>query len=325
MADLFLGVDSSNYTTSVAVCADGKIMANLKRSLPVREGERGLRQSDAVFAHVRNFPELMDELAPLLRGNHVAGVACSTRPRDAEDSYMPCFLAGRAVASALCAAFSCTMIPVSHQNGHIMAALYSAGALELLTAPFAAFHVSGGTTEVLYVTPAADHFSVELIGETADLNAGQLIDRVGVSLGLAFPCGPALERLAAEADRAALPKPKISVRGCICNLSGGENQAAALLARTGDRALTAAYVMEFVARTLEAMRDGVRAQYPGLPIIFAGGVMSNRMLQSRLSVPGPAYFAEPAFSADNAAGVALLGWHDQLMRRKCNGTAVHAD
>ncbi len=308
MTELCLGIDSSNYTTSVAVCSDGEIIANLKRPLPVREGERGLRQSDAVFAHVKNFPSLMDELRPYLRGKRVGAVACSVKPRDEEGSYMPCFLSGQAEASALAAAFDLDVIPVSHQNGHIMAAVYSAGAEELLSSPFAAFHVSGGTTEVLYVEPSRNGFSVTLIGETSDLNAGQLIDRVGVKLGLRFPCGPALEDLAASADQAMVSRPRISVRDCRCNLSGAENQAVAIFEKTKDPALTAAYVMEFIARTLEAMRDDVRVRYPNIPIVFAGGVMSNRMLQSRLAVPGPAYFAKPAFSADNAAGVALLGY-----------------
>lgn len=158
MNRLCLGVDSSNYTTSVAVCAEGRIVASLKRPLPVREGERGLRQSDAVFAHVKNFPSLMEELTPLLAGNTVCAVACSTTPRDEVGSYMPCFLAGQAVASALCAAFGVRMIPVSHQNGHIMAAVYSAGAGLLLGSPFAAFHVSGGTTEALYVEAQGTRF-----------------------------------------------------------------------------------------------------------------------------------------------------------------------
>ena len=308
MKRLYLGVDASNYTTSAAVCADGRIIANLKRLLPVREGERGLRQSDAVFAHVRNFPSLMVELAPYLADGEVAAVACSTKPRDEAGSYMPCFLAGEAVASALCAACGVSMIPVSHQNGHIMAAVYSAGAEALLSGEFAAFHVSGGTTEVLYVRPQGASFAVELVGETADINAGQLIDRVGVMLGLRFPCGPALEALAAESDTRQVPRPRITVKDCRCNLSGAENMAADLFRKTGDRALTAAFVMEFIARTLEAMRDDLRLRFPDIPIVFAGGVMSNRMLQTRLGANGNAYFAEPAFSADNAAGVALLGW-----------------
>ncbi len=307
MSDLYIGVDSSNYTTSVAVCADGEMIANLKRPLPVREGERGLRQSDAVFAHIKNFPSLMEELTPHLRGSAVRAVACSTKPRDEEGSYMPCFLAGQAVASALSAAFDVPLVPVSHQSGHIMAAVYSAGAGALLDCPFAAFHVSGGTTEVLFVEPTGTDFSVKLIGETADLNAGQLIDRIGVKLGLRFPCGPALEQLAATANRTGMPRPKISVKDCRCNLSGGENSALSVYEKTKDPALTAAYVMEFIALTLEAMRDDVRRRYPRIPIVFAGGVMSNQMLQARLADPAPAFFARPAFSADNAAGVALLG------------------
>ncbi len=311
MTRLYLGIDSSNYTTSVAICEEGKIIANLKRPLPVKEGECGLRQSDAVFAHIKNFPSLMEELSPILQGREVAAIACSTTPRDEEGSYMPCFLAGQAVASALCAAYGREVIPVSHQNGHIMAAVYSSNAQMLLDSPFAAFHVSGGTTEVLYTEPQGASFSVKLIGETADLNAGQLIDRVGVRLGLRFPCGPVLEALAQEADRAKLARPRISVKDCRCNLSGGENMAAALLAQTGDRALTAAFVMEFIAATLEAMRDDLRRRFPHIPIVFAGGVMSNKMLRERLSAKGPAYFAEPAFSADNAAGVALLAWRKE--------------
>ena len=168
--------------------------------------------------------------------------------------------------------------------------------------------MSGGTTEVLYVRPQGTSFAVELVGETADINAGQLIDRVGVMLGLRFPCGPALEALAAESDTRQVPRPRITVKDCRCNLSGAENMAADLFRKPGDRALTAAFVMEFIARTLEAMRDDLRLRFPDIPIVFAGGVMSNRMLQTRLGANGNAYFAEPAFSADNAAGVALLGW-----------------
>lgn len=306
MSRLTVGVDSSNYTTSVAVCREGEIIANLKRPLPVREGERGLRQSDAVFAHVKNFPSLMDELGTYLAGNTVECVAVSATPRDEAGSYMPCFLAGRVVATALCAATGAPLVETSHQNGHIMAALYSAGAEHLIGAPFAAFHVSGGTTEVLYTRPQGDSFSVTLVGETADLNAGQLIDRVGVTLGLRFPCGPALEALAAE-NRAKLPTPRISVKDCRCNLSGGENMAAKLLRETGDKPLVAAATMEFIARTLCRMRDQLRERYPDIPIVYAGGVMSNKMLAARLA-DANAYFAAPAFSADNAAGVALLGY-----------------
>ena len=187
-----------------------------------------------------------------------------------------------------------------------MAALYSCGAMErLLESPFAAFHVSGGTTEVLYATPRADGFTVKLIGETADLNAGQAIDRVGVMMGLRFPCGKEMEGLA-KGFGGKLPKPRICVKEGRCNLSGLQNLAEKLWNETRDKALVSAYVFAFVAETLAAMTRYVDEQYPDLPIVYAGGVMSNLAIQQRFASRPDTYFAEAQFSADNAAGIALL-------------------
>lgn len=307
-AECFLGIDTSNYTTSVALCSrEGEVLANLKRLLPVKEGECGLRQSDAVFAHVKNLPELMQELRPHLVGRKILAVGYSARPRQAEGSYMPCFLAGRAAAESFAAAEGLPLYSFSHQDGHVMAALYSAGQSELLLrkTPFAAFHVSGGTTEVLLVTPAEDGFSVELVGETADLNAGQAIDRVGVMMGLSFPCGREMEALAAKATQKP-PTPRISVKDGNCNLSGLQNLAEKLWRESGDRALVSAFVFSFLGKTLQSMTASLDECYPAIPVIYAGGVMSNRYLQTLLGKRADTYFAEPAFSADNAAGIALL-------------------
>lgn len=308
MADCFVGIDTSNYTTSVALAsATGEILANLKAPLPVRAGEIGLRQSDAVFAHTKNLPELMERLGSMLAGYRVLGVGVSARPRDAKDSYMPCFLAGVSAASSFAAALGLPLLRFSHQNGHIMAALHSSGAASCLAGrAFGAFHVSGGTTEMLYVTPCGSDFTVKLAGGTRDLNAGQAIDRIGVALGLTFPCGPALEALAAENGR-EVPAPLVSVRGGECNLSGLENKALALYRETGDAALTAAFTLSFLAATLEKMARFLRSAHPDLPIVFAGGVMSNRLIAEKLTAAlGNVFFATPAFSADNAAGIALL-------------------
>ena len=187
-----------------------------------------------------------------------------------------------------------------------MAAAYSSGAMHLLNEKrFAAFHVSGGTTEVLLTTPHASGFNIELFAATADINAGQAIDRIGVMLGLRFPCGKELERLA-EMNTKKIPKSRISVKDGYCNLSGLENMAAKLLQESGDSALVAAFTQQFVADTLIAMTNDLDVRIPSLPIVYAGGVMSNRYLQSRLRMRANTYFAEPQFSADNAAGIALL-------------------
>ncbi len=307
MADCFVGIDTSNYTTSLALATqEGEILANLKAPLPVRAGERGLRQSDAVFAHVKNFPALMGELRGALTGHRVLGVGVSTRPRDAEDSYMPCFLSGRAAAEALAAGLDVPVAEFSHQNGHVMAALYGAGAMHLIGKDFLAFHVSGGTTEMLFVHPRGSDFSIRLIGGTADLNAGQVVDRIGVAMGLAFPCGPALEKLASENTK-KLPKPRVCVSDGRCNLSGLENMALKMLADTGDKPLVAAFVLHFIAETLAQMTAWGRRKDPALPVLFAGGVMSNRLIAENICARFEnVYFSAPAFSADNAAGVALL-------------------
>lgn len=303
----FVGIDTSNYTTSAAVCTpEGEVIANIKAPLPVKDGECGLRQSDAVFAHVRNLPGVMEQLRRAVSGKSVLAVGCSVRPREAEGSYMPCFLAGRAAAQAFAAAIDAPVYEFSHQDGHIMAAVYSSGAEQtLLAAPFAAFHVSGGTTEVLHVSPRENGFAVKLVGETADLNAGQAIDRVGVMMGLQFPCGKEMERLA-DAFGGKIPKPRISVKNGNCNLSGLQNLAEKLWRESGDRGAVSSFVLEFIGETLRVMTAQLDEKYPDLPIVYAGGVMSNRRLQAKLGARADTYFAEPAFSADNAAGIALL-------------------
>lgn len=171
--------------------------------------------------------------------------------------------------------------------------------------PFAAFHVSGGTTELVFVTPHAYGFSVSLLGQSLDLHAGQAIDRIGVAMGMKFPCGSALETAAAQCSK-PIPTPRINVKGYDCHLSGLENLAKKLYSDTGDVSLTAAYTLDFIAQTLSAMCDEIERHYSGLPLLFAGGVMSNQRIQATIRIKHPAYFALPEFSADNAAGVALL-------------------
>lgn len=303
----FVGIDTSNYTTSVALCTEsGEVIANLKEPLPVKVGECGLRQSDAVFSHVRNLPVLMQRLREYLGSYDVRAVGCSVRPREVEGSYMPCFLAGRVAAESFAVALDVPVMEFSHQDGHVMAALYSSGACErLLEGKFIAFHVSGGTTEALSVLPQEDGFSISLIGETMDLNAGQAIDRVGVAMGLQFPCGKEMEQLA-NTFSGKHPRPRICVRDGNCHLSGLQNLAEGLWKETGDRAMVSAYVLDFVGETLRAMTAAIDEKTSGLPVLYAGGVMSNKRIQTLLGARENTYFAEPQFSADNAAGISLL-------------------
>ena len=303
---IFLGIDTSNYTTSVGIVgADGELIANIKRALPVKAGERGLRQSDAVFAHIKNLPDAMKEASEHLSNAEILAVGVSEKPRNVKNSYMPCFLSGVALAEGISAAVSAPLFRFSHQCGHIMAALYSSGKLDLIERGFPAFHVSGGTTELLSVTQDTLGFSAKLVGGTSDLNAGQVIDRVGVYMGLPFPSGAELERLAATCSKKP-PKRKPSVNGMFASLSGLENLAVALYGESCDRALVAAFVFRYIGESIVQMSEAYAREYGETPFVYAGGVMSNSIIKEMLSARFEAYFAEPALSSDNAVGIAAL-------------------
>lgn len=298
----FLGIDTSNYTTSLAVWdTDTGELTQHKQLLPVKEGTLGLRQSDALFHHTRQLPELMERL----NIGKVDAVGVSDRPTEGEGSYMPCFLAGVSVARSLAAALSVPLYRFTHQQGHVAAALYGADCMAWTSTPFLAFHVSGGTTDGLLVTPSADTvLSCQKVAGSLDLKAGQLIDRVGGMLGLSFPAGPALERLAAQSDRRFTPKATLA--GLDCHLSGVENQCRRFWQESGSPADTAQLCLDSVLAALSEMTRRMQDAHGALPLLYAGGVMSNGYLQRELGARFDGRFAPSAYSADNAAGIAVL-------------------
>ena len=304
--EYFVGIDTSNYTTSVAVVdRDGELVANLKTPLTVNSGERGLRQSDAVFQHIKNLPPLMDSLAEIVCGGEILAIGVSERSRNLDGSYMPCFLAGVAAAHSLAAGRNIPIFGFSHQCGHIAAAIYSSGA-SLNGRSFAAIHASGGTTELLRATECDNGFLTELVGGTLDLNAGQVIDRVGVAMGLSFPAGRHIEELALKNEK-KIPKRKPPVRGMHFNLSGAENIALSLYREGSDASLTAAFVLDYIGSAIIAACKEYVAVYKDSDFVFAGGVMCNSVIKERIKREIPSsYFAKPERSADNAVGVAVL-------------------
>ena len=209
------------------------------------------------------------------------------------------------MAESISTALGIPLYKFSHQCGHVMAAVYSADKFNLLSEPFAAFHISGGTTELVRVSATECGFDTVLIGGTSDLNAGQVIDRVGVYMGLAFPAGAVLEEYAKKYT-GKIPKKKISANGMTVNLSGLENMAVKLYDDTGDISLTAAFVFDYVGRAISTMIDAYCEQYGSGPIVCAGGVMCNSIIKKMLSERYDVYFAEPLMSADNAVGIAAL-------------------
>ena len=308
---MYVGFDTSNYTTSIAVYNEGRIIQR-KKLLEVKQGERGLRQSDAVFQHVVNLPKLADSLAEEIdfKGNMKA-VAVSTRPRNIEGSYMPCFLVGENAAGGASDLCGMPLHKTSHQVGHILAALYSVNRLDLIEKPFIAFHVSGGTTEALLVTPDNDEIiKAELIAESTDLKAGQAVDRAGVLMGLKFPCGVELDKMAQSSDKEYKIKP--SMQGLNCSLSGVENKVKKMLENGEAHNDIAKFVISYICATLDEMASRLLEKYGDLPLVFAGGVMSNSIINKTLREKYGAYFAAPEYSSDNAAGIAIYAYLKSL-------------
>ena len=297
-----VGFDTSNYTTSIAYF-DGVQGVNESRLLPVKAGELGLRQSDAVFAHIKSLPELSGRLFSHIQMEKITAVGVSTRPRAVEGSYMPCFMVGYSHAKLLADSLEVPLVEVSHQQGHVAACLWSANRLDLMDTPHLAWHLSGGTTELLLVEPEGKNVRCSRIGGTSDISAGQLIDRTGQLLGLAFPAGKHLDALSKDAQETEVFRVKCP--GLEFSLSGVQNKVQQFHEKQGKEAETAAYTLRCVAYAVKKATENAWKAYPGLPVVFSGGVASNSMLRTVMEPLG-AVFSATMYSTDNAMGVAVL-------------------
>ena len=299
-----IGIDTSNYTTSIAFF-DGVDGENCSKLLPVKQGELGLRQSDAVFAHIKSLPELSGRLFSDIQKQHITAVGVSTRPRAVTGSYMPCFMVGFSHAKMLSDLLHVPLVEVSHHQGHVAASLWSAGHLELMDEPHLAWHLSGGTTELLLVEPEEKNVICTKIGGTTDISAGQLIDRTGQLLELPFPSGKHLDLLSQNAQLTETFKVKCS--NMEFSLSGVQNKVQQFHSANMDSTETAAYALRCVAKAVYMATEQALKAYPGMRVVFSGGVASNSMLR-RILAPLNPIFSQPQYSTDNAMGVAVLAY-----------------
>lgn len=299
MNELYLGIDTSNYTTSVAVTdSEGNVISDRRKLLPVKKGERGLRQQEALFHHIKNFPEIIKKVRDDVDIKQIKSIGVSARPRNVEGSYMPCFEAGRSFAISLGAALNVPIYEFSHQEGHIRAATNIDECI--------CFHLSGGTTEFLKVIKNADKtgYKVDIIGQTLDISFGQLIDRIGVAMGFDFPAGKAIDSLACSSDRNLIIKglKSFHISGNNVNLSGAETQFSRIISdyKKDEIAIT---LMNMTAECLYKIIATCKKKYPDIPVVLAGGVSQSLYLKECLK--NKAIFAE--YGADNAIGISRLG------------------
>lgn len=297
MREYAIGFDTSNYTTSCAVF-DGEMGENAGKLLEVPEGALGMRQSDALFLHVKRLPEVFSDLQ--FEGKAVA-VGASATPREAEGSYMPCFLAGVSHGEILAKGMGIPFYKFSHQQGHVAAAAWSAGRSDLMEAPMLCWHLSGGTTELLLVKPRGVSFLCEVIGGTSDISAGQLVDRAGNLLGLKFPSGAVLDEFAIGMESGEEYSPKVG--GLKFSLSGVEHKMKAMVSAGKTTDEIAYFTLWAVTSVVKNATAAALEKYGGLPVLFSGGVASSKFI--RRALPDGIY-AQPKYSADNAMGTAIL-------------------
>lgn len=301
----YLGIDTSNYTTSLAVVdKNNNIVCDLRKILEVKIGERGLRQSEAFFQHCNSFPEMLSQISKVIDFKELVAVAVSKQPRFIDKSYMPVFLAGYNYAQVLASALKIPLIQCSHQEGHIYAGMVPLG----LKPPFLAIHLSGGTTDLLEVSAEkGSRLNIKTISSSSDLHCGQFVDRIGVHMGLGFPAGKELDLLSLKSTKTiVIPS---SVREGSPSFSGPLTKAVKLLERGEGKEDIALAAFKCIAKTVEKMlKHGITVT--GLKnIMLVGGVASNTYIREALSTKyrEKIYFAPPKLSADNAVGVAFMG------------------
>ncbi len=302
MRKVFLGIDTSNYKTSAALfCPDTLQWQSEGSLLPVKNGELGLRQSDALFMHVKSLPDIIERLE--LDGCEIVGVGYSDRPRAMEDSYMPCFLAGACTAKSIASVNGVCCNSYSHQQGHIVSAAFSADKLDLIDSPFYAWHLSGGTTELLYVEPSDGLFSTRICGGTTDISAGQLIDRAGVALGMDFPAGPYVEKSALTSVGKLYHR--VKVNDGYFSLSGIENKISAMISNGETAADVCAFTLNTVAYSVKTATEQL-LQKRRLPVLVSGGVSVCSFIKNAFCDMDEVYFAQYGLGGDNALGAAIL-------------------
>ncbi len=304
MRSLYLGLDTSNYKTSAGLyCPEDGSYRACGKLLQVPLGCLGLRQSDALFQHVKQLSGQVREACADMDGE-IRAIGYSSRPRDMADSYMPCFLVGQCAAECMAAVLQVPVWDFSHQQGHLAAAAFSAGKQELLTGPFLAWHLSGGTTELLLAEPSDTRLiRASILGGSSDISAGQVIDRVGVDLDMPFPAGPYVEQEALQSQKKDYFR--VKVRDCTFSLSGVQNQYQARIKAGDTPADVCRFVLNTVAQAILAATKNARKSHD-LPVLISGGVSVCSLVQEAFSKEHDLWFAQKGLGGDNAVGTAIL-------------------
>jgi len=309
-----LGIDTSAYTTSIALidAQSNKILADERKVLEVGKGQKGLRQQEAVFQHLKNLPVLYGKITQDI--TKVKTICVSSKPRNSEDSYMPVFTVGQNFGKVISRTLDCSYIEYSHQENHISASLIDN--YKNIDHRFLAVHISGGTTEFVSAEKGIKGFETKIVGGTKDITFGQLIDRIGILTEFPFPCGKHMEEYLAGKRVDEIKTPAVSGSSYI-NLSGMENYYGNLVNKyTRETVINSLfkYIAECILHIIRSL-----SHFNFKTVIISGGVASNSRIRNYLIDNIKEYeiiFPSVENSSDNAVGLAFLPiidrWYNEI-------------
>jgi N6-L-threonylcarbamoyladenine synthase len=308
---LILGIETSCDETAAAVVEDGHIVRSSVVSSQVDLHARygGVVPELASRAHVELFTQVVTEAlaAAGLTGTPpgVDAVAATCGP-----GLVGSLLVGLSGAKALAMGWGVPFVGVNHLEGHLFASLLEQPGLGW---PLVVLLVSGGHTVLVEMRGPGEY---RLLGQTIDDAAGEAFDKVARFLGLGYPGGPAIDRIATQGDPAAFAFPRaLMEEGCDFSFSGLKTSVVRTVERTPDAATAdvAASFQEAVVDVLVAKARRAATACGAAGLCLAGGVAANSLLRRRFAEMGeelgvPAYLPSRAMCTDNAAMVAAAGW-----------------
>ena len=306
--DTVLGIETSCDETAVAVYRHGEgIVAEAVYTQLDHARYGGVVPELASRDHVRKLApmirQVLDQAA--LEPENLDVVAYTAGP-----GLAGALLVGASVAESYAAAIARPAVGVHHMEGHLLSPLLEDDPPEF---PFVALLVSGGHTMLVEV---AEPGRYRLLGETLDDAAGEAFDKTARLLGLSYPGGPEVARLAEQGDpdRYAFPRPMTDRPGLDFSFSGLKTHTRLLIEREADDAATRADIAAgFERAVVETLAIKCRRALKETRLerlIVAGGGSANRRLRAALdkTLPGRVYYPPPALCTDNGAMIALAGW-----------------
>jgi len=314
---IILAIESSCDETSVAICDNGKITANVIANQTIHENYGGVIPELASRVHQQNIVPAVQQALAIAKVDkkQLDGIAFTQGP-----GLLGSLLVGVSFAKSFALALGLPLISVNHMQAHILAHFIDEPMPKF---PFLCLTVSGGHTQIVLVK---DYFDMEIVGETLDDAAGEAFDKTAKILNLPYPGGPLIDKYAKEGNPNAYQFPEPQIKGLNYSFSGfktailyfirDNQQANSAFVETNLADICASVQHSIVNILLNKLKKAAK-QYHCNQIAIAGGVSANSGLRNALlglqdSLGWEVFIPKFEYCTDNAAMIAIAGYHKFL-------------